>query len=378
VYGTGGGPEKTILRGAEGADVERVAVTVCYLRDARDRAFGVADQAQRFRVDYVEIRERHSFDLRAWAAVSTLVRERRIELVHSHDYKTDAMALWLRSRTGAVPLATAHGWTGDSWRERAIYYPLDKRLLARFPAVVAVSRQIRDELVDHGCDGARITVLLNGIDPAAFHRDPSRVALARARLGLHGHVIIGSIGRLEQQKRFDLLIDAVARLRHAGRDIVLVIAGEGSRRSELEAQVARLRLAHAVRLLGHRADVIDLHHAFDVFVQSSDYEGTPNAVLEAMALETPIVATAAGGTAELATDGVHARIVPCGSAERMASAIDQVLRDPAGTRERTTAARRRIETELSFEARTRKLEQLYVELSHRHRPTRRSDACASW
>jgi glycosyltransferase involved in cell wall biosynthesis len=368
VRGTGGGPEKTILRGAESANRECVDVSVCYLRDARDPDYAVEEQARRFKVEYVEVRERHSLDRAAWAAVLALVRARGIEIVHAHDYKTDLMALWLRRRAAVVPLATAHGWTGNSRRERILYYPADKKLLARFPAVVAVSQQIRQELIRNGTDPGKVTVLLNGIDAHTFRRDSARSAQVRTALGLlPGVPVIGSIGRLEQQKRFDVLLDAIGRLRQTGREVVVLIAGEGSQRPALASLAAQLGLERAVQLLGHRTDVIDLHHAFDVFVQSSDYEGTPNAVLEAMALETPIVATSAGGTAEIAFDGTHALLVPCGDAERLSAAVGSVLDDAAAARARAAAARMRVEQDLSFDARTRRLELIYLELARRGR-----------
>ena len=92
VFGTGGGPEKTILLGAAGADRSRVEVTVCYVRDARDRTFHIDRRARELGVEYLEITERHSFDLRrVWAQLVAVTRERGITLVHSHDYKTDLL-----------------------------------------------------------------------------------------------------------------------------------------------------------------------------------------------------------------------------------------------------------------------------------------------
>jgi L-malate glycosyltransferase len=115
-------------------------------------------------------------------------------------------------------------------------------------------------------------------------------------------------------------------------------------------------------LLGHRADVVRLHHAFDVFVQSSDSEGTPNAVLEAMALETPVVATDAGGTRDIVAHDVHGLIVACGDAAALARAIERTMTDRQATLARVAAARARIERELSFERRTRDLEAIYEQL----------------
>jgi glycosyltransferase involved in cell wall biosynthesis len=272
-------------------------------------------------------------------------------------------------------MATAHGWTGQSGRERRIYYPAHKRLLARFPGVVAVSTEIRDELVRLGAAPDRIAVILNGIDPDVFKRDDRRRDDIRASLGLSpSDIVIGAVGRLEQQKRFDLLLDALARLAPEHASLRLVVVGDGSLRGRLESHAADLGLAERCRFLGHCDDVSSLHHAFDVFAQSSEYEGTPNAVLEAMAMETPIVATAAGGTHELAAHGVHALIVPVGDVQALRWGIESVLADPPAARSRVSAARQRIERELSFEARTRRLEAIYADLYDKHgqkRPTRR-------
>jgi glycosyltransferase involved in cell wall biosynthesis len=113
------------------------------------------------------------------------------------------------------------------------------------------------------------------------------------------------------------------------------------------------------RLLGHRADVADVMSAFDLFVQSSDYEGTPNAVLEAMAVETPVVATTAGGTGELIADEVHGLLVPCGVPGALRNAIERTLADPDAARTRASAARQHVEQELSFERRMKRLEAVY-------------------
>ncbi|HSG39988.1 MAG TPA: glycosyltransferase, partial [Thermoanaerobaculia bacterium] len=143
----------------------------------------------------------------------------------------------------------------------------------------------------------------------------------------------------------------------------LVLVGEGGVRGELEAAARRLGAGKDCLLLGHRSDVADLHHAFDLFVQSSDYEGTPNVVLEAMALGTPVVATAAGGTAELIQDGVHGLIVPPGDPARLREAIELALADREATARRAAAARALVEGPLSFEARMRAVEAIYEELA---------------
>lgn len=366
VRGTGGGPEKTILLGTARTPRERCDITVCYLRDIRDEVFAVDTWASQLGVRYVELRERHALDPATWRALRDLVRDAQIDIVHGHDYKTDLLAWLLARRGGPRALATAHGWTGDSPRERRLYYPADRWLLARFPRVIAVSSEIRRALLASGARPDRVLTIPNGIDASAWTRHTADTPAIRASLGLPPDaVVVGSVGRLEAQKRFDLLCEAFAVLASAHATAHLVIAGDGSRRPSLEAwRAAHPSLAPRVHLLGQRTDIAALHHAFDVFVQTSDYEGTPNAVLEAMAMGTPVVATDAGGTRDIAEHDVHALIVPCGDAGALAAAIARLLADRPRADALAQVARRHVEQALSFDARVARVEAVYHALMH--------------
>jgi glycosyltransferase involved in cell wall biosynthesis len=378
VWGTGGGPEKTILLGTELRNRDRFDVTVCYLRDDRDRVFGIDQRAGGLDIDYVEIRERHSFDPSIWGRLRQLVRDRRIDIVHAHDYKTILLTLLLGYREGVIPLGTAHGWTGPMPRERYLYYPASKWLLRWFPRVIAVSTELKDDLGWRGASRDKVVVILNAIDGAAFRRTPEKRLAIRRALSYEGEeFVIGAVGRLELQKRFDLLIEAFASLSRTYPQLRLAIAGDGTLRTELTAMASRFGVQDRCRFLGHRQDIADLHHAFDLYVQSSDYEGTSNSVLEAMAMETPMVATDVGGTRELAFPDEHALIVPRRDVPALERAIRATVDDPASARLRAAAARRRIETELSFENRTRRVEAVYEDLMReRAGRSRRSRASA--
>src|SRR5262245_8515094 len=342
VRGTGGGPEKTILHGASRRNASRFDVTLCYLRPEHDDAFGIDAKAKALGLDYVEIRERHAFDGRIWPALVSTIRARRIDIVHAHDYKTDFLALALARATGVIPLTTVHGWINDTWKERRIYCPADKRLLRWFPRVISVSSVITRTLVESGVKAQRITTLLNGIDPMHFRRMRGEVAAARRALGLEASdIAIGAVGRLELVKRFDVLLSAFAQLHARWPALKLFIVGDGPQREALAARAEALAIRRC-RFLGHRSDVARLHHAFDLFVQSSDSEGTPNAVLEAMALETPVVATDAGGTSDIMTPHVHGLIVPCGDSAALAAAIERTFTDRRATLDRVAAARSRV------------------------------------
>lgn len=364
VRGTGGGPEKTILFGAKRADPARYAVTVCYIRDRRDDGFLMDGRASDLGVDYVEIPESHSFDPSVWPALRALVRERQIDLVHAHEYKTNFLTWLLAKREPVIPLSTIHGWFGrDTWRER-LYYGADKRILASFPRLIAVSTPLKEELVRTGSRPEAVTVVPNGIDETRFVRRPAEREPMRRELGIQSEeVVVGAVGRLERQKRFDLLMRAFAELRARHPHLRLLIAGDGGLGPELRRLRDELGLGDDCRLLGHQPDISRLHHAFDLFVQASDDEGSPNVVLEAMAMETPIVATDVGGTADILLDGRDGLIVPPGDLQRLTAAIDRCLTDFSSAHTRAVAARRRVEAELSFERRMARVERIYDEMA---------------
>lgn len=355
--GAGGGPDKTILQGAALADAPRVVVTVCYLRDLRDRAFRIADRAEALGLDYVEVQERHSFDPSVWPALRRLVRDRNIDIVHTHEYKTDLLGLLLARAEGVVPLATVHGWITNTARER-FYTRVDRRLLRRYPLVIAVSDVIRRTLVANGVSPARVRLLHNGVDERHFCRSGAPKAVVRSRLGLPpAATIVGSVGRLSAEKRFDLLITAAARLVPAPS---VAICGEGPSHDELTALAATLGVE--LHLLGHRSDVRDVYDALDLFVQSSDTEGIPNAVLEAMAMAVPLVATDVGGTREIVEQGVHGILVPRRDVDALATGIQQSFDRRSDTGARVSAARLHVERDLSFDARMDALHDIYEEL----------------
>lgn len=338
-------------------------MTICCIRKAGDSEFDLDRRAAALGIDYCEVVERSRFDPKTMPALRAILRQRRPMIVHSHQYKASYFAWRLARAEGAVPMATCHGWTGHSWRKRLVYYPADKLIVRRFAMCIAVSSQIGDTLVRWGCRPERVRVILNGIEAQDYRRDDQVRAEVRDELGVGPEeIVVGAVGRVERQKRFDVLLEAVARFRSKRPNLRAFVVGDGSLRGEIERRAKRLGLGEYCQLLGHRSDMGRVYQAFDIVVQSSDYEGTPTVVVEAMAVGIPVVATDVGGTAELAYDGVHALLVPRSHPEALAEAIERTLSDPEATACRVAAARRRVETELSFDRRTRKLEEAYRDL----------------
>jgi glycosyltransferase involved in cell wall biosynthesis len=219
-----------------------------------------------------------------------------------------------------------------------------------------------ESLRPSGRAGRRTEVIPSGVDTERFQpRAGARVA-AKARLGVPpDRPLIGTVGRLEGRKGTATLIEAAARLADYGAaDVGVVVAGDGPLRGELRGLVERLGLAACVTLLGQRSDVREVLAALDVFVLPSRTEGMSNALLEAMAMACPVVATAVGGTPEVVVPGETGVLVPPAEPAAMAAAVARLLAAPELAARLGAAARRRIENRYGSRAMVRRLEGLYA------------------
>jgi glycosyltransferase involved in cell wall biosynthesis len=246
-------------------------------------------------------------------------------IVHSHGYKPDILLSWLGVPRRLGCLATCHNWISDT-RKLKLLEALDKRALRHFDHVVAVSADIARELVDKGVSVEKLSVIDNGI--SIPHAEDG----ARARLRAEFHIpidgkLIVQIGRLARSKRIDLLLGAVSRLPDALQPHVL-LAGEGDQREFLADLARRLGLERQVHFCGYRSDVGRLLVAADLMVLSSEREGLPVVMLEAMAMHCPIVATRVGSIPNVINDGCDAWVVPANDADALHRAIADALARP--------------------------------------------------
>jgi glycosyltransferase involved in cell wall biosynthesis len=278
----------------------------------------------------------------------------RFDIVQSHTSVGGAigrLAGWA-ARTPVV-IWTVHGLgahPGHAPWKRALLRMIE-RMLDRFTDhYVAVSRDLLDEGVAAGIyDADKVTVIPNGLQlghvPSTFD-----AGAKRRELGIpDGCPVIGTVTRLEPQKANDRLLRAVALIAPDVPELVVIIAGDGPQRAQLEALAARLRLGRQVRFLGWRTDAVELLGVFDVFCMTSRWEGCPMVLLEAMAMRRPVVATDIGGVREIVRDGETGLLVPSDDAGAMAAALKRLLADDDERRNMGEAARLRVERNFNAE-----------------------------
>ena len=253
-------------------------------------------------------------------------------------------------RGPAGPLRTLLGW-----RARYMYGLKASGYLSH--ATLCVSQEVRRTLIEeYSYPADRVFTVQNGVDVNYYRRSGAPRVATRAALGLpEDSEIILYVARLSPIKRIDILIKAVSLLRGHRPSLRCVLVGGGLQEQELKAQAQALGCENTIVFAGHRDDVRPYLEAADVYATSSAREGLPLSLAEAMAYELPCVATDIGGHREVLSAPGTGVLVESGSAEKMATAIEHLLDNPAEARAMGLAARKVVEERFNVE---RMVEQL--------------------
>jgi len=362
IRGSWGGPDKTILNSARFLEPAYRLICV-YLRDPRDPAFADLESlARRCGATIAAVDDRGAWDLGVVQTVRRLSELHQARIWHGHDYKSNLLGLLLaRRRSPPVSLvSTVHGWVKRTHRT-PLYYALDRWSLRHYDRVLCVSEDIRDRCLKAGVRPERCRFLPNAVDTTQFRRRRSVEDAKRARGVSPETLVIGAIGRLSAEKGFDLLLRAFARA-FSGVPAQLWIAGRGEEHERLVDLAAQLGVGDRVRMLGFCADTVELFEAFDLFVLSSVREGMPNVVLEAMAMEVPVLATPVAGIPRVISHGDSGWLVAPGDTEALAQGLTLLSEDGELRRRLASAGRRLVSDRYTFQRRMEAVRSLYAEV----------------
>ena len=290
-----------------------------------------------------------------------LLQEENVAVMHAHEFYMNCYCALLSRLTGVPSVTTVHGknYSSAKWYRRAAY-----RAAARHSRMIAVSEGIADFLADDvGVARERLTTIRNGIDHEAFAPKAGVRAEIRAELQLTPEQpVIGCLGNLYPVKGHTHLLDAAATVCKKYPDAMFLFAGRGHLLESLQRQTDRLGLTRNVRFLGFREDSTRLLMAMDIFAMPSLSEGLPLSILEAMAAEKAIVASAVGGIPEVLREGESGLLIPPGDPAALAGAVLRLLDDRQAARRMGETARRQMVADFSLTTMTATYERLYESL----------------
>jgi glycosyltransferase involved in cell wall biosynthesis len=298
-----------------------------------------------------------------WAGAMTILRyawQEEIDVLHSHGYKGNILFGLLPQLLRRLPLvSTLHGWTsvGGGFSRMGLYEWLESVSLRFVDRVVLVNEGMREYSRLTKLPRKKLAVVENGIpfpvDTFAKVLDPKILDFTRNRF------TFGAIGRLSQEKGFDILLEALAGLLRNSSDVQLVILGEGGERPLLEEKVKKHLLEERVLLPGFVAEAKDYLPFFDAFVMSSLTEGLPMVLLEAMAAGIPIVATRVGGIPKALGDGKGGWLVDAGDAVSLKKAMISIVRESESTKKSVEWAGRHVRERYSSRAMAEAYQRIY-------------------
>ena len=298
------------------------------------------------------------WDFISLAGMARLVGRFRPDLIHAHDSRTLGLAVWLKTL----------GWGGGVVAARRVAFsirgnPWWKFKYARQTSrVIAVSRYVRDLLIEEGLEPGQVEVIYDGVDTEAA-RLPEQRSSARRRLGVaEGEFLVGCVGHFTPEKGHAFLIRGFSEILTAHPDSRLAVVGEGPLRGELELLIRELGLHGRAVLPGFVSDLDEVLPGFDLLVHPSLTEGLGSVLLQAMSRQVPVCASRTGGIPEAVIDGETGFLFSPGSAEALVQSVLRARCNPGLTRRQAEQAAAAVRSAFSVERMVDETRRIYSDI----------------
>src|SRR5438270_13969950 len=353
------GYETTLVAGslARGED------SMAFVADARDVQVVKIDELGR---EISPLR-----DLVATFRLAGLIRRERPQILHTHTAKAGTVGRLAALLAGeARPPIVVHTFHGHVLRgyfgplRSRFFRVLERWLAAQTTVLIAVSPQVRDDLVALGvAPREKFAVVRLGIELDERVGDGDRREETRRYLGIPAdRFVVGWVGRMTAVKRTDDVLEGFKRLSDNGVAATLCLVGDGPDRPQLERRAQELGIIRDTVFVGYQEDVAPFYAAFDTLVLPSGNEGTPVSVLEALAAGTPVVATRVGGVPDVVRDGEDGFLVEAGDVEMLADRLAELAADPELRARLGAAGRARVLPRYAVDRLVQDIDELYRSL----------------
>ncbi len=289
-----------------------------------------------------------------------LIRKEKIEIVHTHLVHASIAGRIAAKLAGVKTIVTTRHYAYEQ-KEKSLIYWLERKTAQFNRFTIAISQAVKDYLVrNENYDDQKVTVIYNAVDLNVI--DSNTIPKISAN---HDGYLIASVGRLHPQKGYETLLKSMPPVVREFTSVKLIIIGDGIQRKHLEGLCFDLGITEQVTFLGRKTpiEVIGFLKNIDLFVLASNWEGFGLALIEAMALSKPVVATKVEGICEIVEDGKTGFLVPPAQPQTLSYRIIQLLKDKPLSKNMGIKARKKIETKFSMKTMINKLDLLYRELA---------------
>jgi glycosyltransferase involved in cell wall biosynthesis len=362
------GAERWVLALANNINTDRVVCDLAVSKESPGQDLSVATHYPKSagEVHYLSMSNR--FDLRVVQRLVKLIKSRKIEVIHTHGYKSDILGLLAAKICRIRCVSTPHGFSGNVGLKLGAFIRVGTFMLRYFDAVVPLSEELIEDVKRVGVSAEKTQFIRNGVDLKEIDAVIARLRQEQGKgwQQQSSGRIVGFIGQLIPRKGLPDLLQVFDRLHGENCLTRLQLLGDGAQRQELEGQAAKLNSVNAIEFLGFRSDRLALLSGFSVFVMTSSLEGIPRCMMEAMAVGVPIVAYDIPGVDQLIEHNITGMLAPYGDKEELLRCCKKVLDNPGFAQQLTSAAREKVDKTYSAARMAEEYEVLFRQILTRY------------
>lgn len=360
------GPGRTILETAAKINSEKFGYFIggfCN-KDLTNNPF--IDSAIKRNLNIFRINEFSNFDITVFAQIKHIIKSEKINIIHTHETRSDIIGLIVGKLLGIPVITTLHGWIENNFKSRLLTR-LDKSLLRFFDHVITVSNKMKEQVLLDGVAKENVTALNNALVLENYHRNSEDQSFRKEIKVGDQTLLVANIGRLSPEKGQTDFIKSAKLVINQNPDVRFILIGIGNDQANLESLVKQLGFEEKILFLGYRNDMINIYNNIDLVVQSSFTEGMPNVILEALAMEVPVIATDVGGTSEVVINNVTGVLVKPGNPREISTHILKFIENKQIYRQMAINGKNLVNCEFGFDVRTKKLSNIYETIYYTNR-----------
>jgi len=321
----------------------------------------IADEAKANDIESEIFSCNSQFDFKLIFSIRKFIKDNKIDIVHCHGYKSNFYGL-LASKNKVPTVTTNHNWLKSHWKLK-IYCLLDSLWIRKFNRIVAVSDEIREDMLRYKIPEKKIKVIDNGIDIDRFNKGISKENIKR-EFGFNGDLkVIGTIGNLGHEKGHIYLLKAAKEIITTYKSVKFLIVGDGSLRKVLKDETINSGIQDNVIFTGYRKDIPEMLSLIDIFVLSSIKEGLPMVLLEAMSAKKPVIATKVGAVPKIIRDNENGILIEPEDVFALQNSITNLINNPVKMNHLALEGYEKVKRDYSSESMCKKYLKIYKELS---------------
>lgn len=328
------GAERWVLALNNNLDPEKVRSYLAVTKDA-DSQLEIVKQFKSDEGGAFEIVASSRFSLYALRSLCKLIKDTKIDVIHTHGYKSDILGVIAAKLTGIKIISTPHGFGEHDDLKLKAYIFMGKFGLRFFDRVVPLSQQLVDEVLSAGIAKDKVTFIRNAVDLGEI--EPFR--LKKTKKEKTATLTIGYVGQIIQRKKVDHILDIFNKIWLENKNTRLLLLGDGNDREKMEAYANTLPSAEAVQFMGFRNDRLELLSQFDLFVMTSSDEGIPRCLMEAIAMGIPVAAYNISGIDQLVKHKETGLLADYGDKDTLKNYWQRLLSDKIYAHELTEKGR---------------------------------------